>query len=334
VGQVSVAAIIPLYNGAPFIRDALGSVLRQTAPADEIIVVDDGSTDNGAAIVESMIAEGRPIRLLRKANGGQSSARNLGVATCASSHIAFLDQDDEWYEDHLEILKQPFAARDVRNLGYVYGNLDQINSKGHMVLHKCLDIVPSPQPKKSLVDCLGSDMFILPSASLVAKEAFLAAGAFDERLSGYEDDDLFARLFMLGYRSVYLNVAVTKWRIHPASTSFSARMAVSRMIYFRKLIEACPDEPLLNVYYTRDVIGPRFLALVTLDFLQASRVGDGERMRRSWADVREVAGVCRPRIQRRLRRVSWAIERLYATRFTGIARLLLRRAVRSRQGKS
>ncbi len=114
--NISVAAIIPLYNGGPFIKEALESVLAQTEPADEIIVVDDGSTDDGPEIVNEMAGR-HPIRLLTKINGGQSSARNFGIAVCSSSHVALLDQDDIWYEDHLAILKQPFVNGSARNLG-------------------------------------------------------------------------------------------------------------------------------------------------------------------------------------------------------------------------
>jgi glycosyltransferase involved in cell wall biosynthesis len=99
----TIAAIIPLHNGARWIAGALNSILSQTLKPDEIIVVDDGSTDDGAGsrIVQT-IAGGHPgIRLLHKENGGQSSARNHGAAHATSDLIALLDQDDAWYPNHL-----------------------------------------------------------------------------------------------------------------------------------------------------------------------------------------------------------------------------------------
>ena len=103
----AIVVIIPLYNGARYIEQTLSSVLTQSLPADEIVVVDDGSTDGGAgaAIVEEM-GEKHPVRLLHKPNGGQSSARNLGVRNSTSDLIAFLDQDDLWYSDHLQLLSK------------------------------------------------------------------------------------------------------------------------------------------------------------------------------------------------------------------------------------
>ena len=301
---VTVAAIIPLYNGAAFIRESLESVLAQTEPADEIIVVDDGSTDDGAEIVKEM-ATRHPIRLISKTNGGIGSARNRGIAEAKSTHIALLDQDDVWYEDHLAVLKRPFTDGDVPNLGLVYANLDQIDKLGRMMLRRCLDGLPSPHPKTSLFNCLQHDMFILPGASLFTKSAFENVGCFDERLSGYEDDDLFFRMFSAGFRSIYLKeLAVTKWRIYSSSTSFSSRMAKSRMIYFHKLVEAYPDDPMLNLYWARDLIGPRFFKLVRTDFIDGMRLRDHARVEQAWSDIQEILPVMRKGIRRRMKLVA------------------------------
>src|SRR5664279_4618182 len=113
--KITIAAVIPLYNGAEFIEEAIRSVIEQIEPAEEIIVVDDGSTDNGRSIVENLATE-HPITLLCKPNGGQSSARNMAVEHTHCSHIAFLDQDDAWYQDHIQTLKTPFLDARVNNL--------------------------------------------------------------------------------------------------------------------------------------------------------------------------------------------------------------------------
>ena len=77
----------------------------------------------------------------------------------------------------------------------------------------------------------------------MSRRAFDAVGGFDERLRGYEDDDLFLRMFSAGYDNVFLNRALSQWRVFSGSASFSARMAISRMLYFRKLLAEFPDEP-------------------------------------------------------------------------------------------
>ena len=325
--QISVAAIIPLYNGAPFIREALESVIAQTVPPDEIIVVDDGSTDNGPELVEAM-AKRHPITLLRKPNGGQSSARNMAIRHTSCAHIALLDQDDAWYEDHIERLRRPFAEAKVRRLALVYGDLDQMDRNGRHISNGCLASTPSPHPKKSLIDCLKHDMFILPGASLVSRQAAIDVGLFDERLSGYEDDDLFLRLYCAGFRSIYLRVPVTRWRIYSGSTSYGLRMARSRMIYFDKLREMFPNDPQLDVHLARDVIGPRFMGLARAEFVRGSKTGDIARMRQSWKDMQKIAQALRWRARARIWLMRPLIEASCRGALTGVARMLVRRAYR------
>ena len=324
--RISVAAVIPLYNGAEFIEEAIQSVLRQTEPADEILVVDDGSTDEGPEIVRAL-SKLNPIILLSKPNGGQSSARNMAVRHTNCSHIAFLDQDDSWYEDHLEILKTQFHQSSARKLALVYGNLDFVDRRGRMVAYCILNDIPSPQPKTSLKQCLEQDLFILPSASLVSRDAIVDVGYFDERLSGYEDDDLFTRMFWAGYRSVYVNQAVTRWRLYGGSSSFSHRMANSRMIYFRKQIELFPNDPAVNPWAQR-AIGRRFMKVVLAEFIAASKSRDVPRLKRAWSDSKEIAPAVGPRTERRVQMLSPLIERLYDGPLTGVARKLARYAIK------
>lgn len=89
----SVSVVIPCYNGAKFLRNTLQSAIGQTHSPAEIIVIDDGSTDNSAAIAESF---GRPVRVIRQTNQGESVARNRGMDEAKGHWIAFLDADDSW----------------------------------------------------------------------------------------------------------------------------------------------------------------------------------------------------------------------------------------------
>jgi GT2 family glycosyltransferase len=127
-------------------------------------------------------------------------------------------------------------------------------------------------------------MFILPSASLISRAAFDHAGGYDERLSGYEDDDLFLRLFRLGYTNIYINQPLSQWRISGKSCSHSPRMAKSRAIYVMKLLETYPDDPLLNRSY-RDVIVLRFMKHLLWDYRRLVGIGDAEQARQAAADV-------------------------------------------------
>lgn len=322
---ITVAAVIPLYNGAEFIEEAIRSVAAQTDPVDEIIVVNDGSTDNGPEIVWSL-RNSYPITFLQQPNAGQSAARNAAINHTSCTHVAFLDQDDIWYDDHIGALKQPYLKGEMLNLALVYGNLNQIDRSGRMVFQRCLDSIPTPQPKTSLQQCLEHDMFILPGASLVSKEAIKTVGMFDERLSGYEDDDLFTRMFSACYNSIYIDKPVTKWRLYASSTSFSDRMAKSRMIYFRKHLELHPYDPAFELHWGRDIIGPRFMRLAHNDFVKATRSRDLAEIERAWADVEEIAPVMKIGTRRRVRLISPMVRFLYRNRLYRRARLLARYA--------
>ena len=271
--RFAIAAVIPLYNGAAYIETALLSALSQTRPLEEIIVVDDGSTDYGPAIVER-IARAFPVTLLRKANGGQSAARNFGIMHSKADLIALLDQDDMWYPDHVEELLRPFQQPGFPELGWSYSDLDEVDENGALICRNLLASLGTPHPKTDVFSSLSQDMFVLPSAALISRRAFDSVGGFDKHLCGYEDDDLFLRIFRANYRNVFISRALSKWRIHVASTSYSPRMARSRAIYARKLIESFPDDPRRNRYYTRDLIVPRFLPRMCEVLYAALRTGN------------------------------------------------------------
>ena len=283
--QHTIVAIIPLYNGARFIEESVRSVMAQTRQPDEFIVVDDGSTDNGQQVVHRLMQEFPLLRLEAKSNGGQSSARNLGVKRSTGSLIALLDQDDAWYPNHLEELLKPFLKRRPNALGWSYSDLDEVDEDGSVVSKKILAETGNEHPKRRLTSCLGRDMFVLPSASLIARTAFEEVGGFDERLSGYEDDDLFLRLFRRGYDNVFVKKALSKWRIYMGSTSYSPRMAKSRMIYASKLLEMYPDNPKQGRHYARDLIAPRFVEQVIGDLFRALRAGRSDIGGRVAADL-------------------------------------------------
>lgn len=244
---LSVAAIIPLYNGARWIGGCLESVLVQTQPAAEIIVVDDGSTDNGAQIVEALARQDDRVRLLHKANGGQSSARNAGVRAARARLVAFLDQDDLWYPRHIEELLGPFRADP--KLGWSFSDADAMDDSGTVFQRQLLHVRSLDHQRTSLTECVSRDMCILPSAAIVCRDAFDAVKGFDERLIGYEDDDFFLRLLAAGYGNAFVDMSLLKWRFHGKRTSYTTRMVASRLIYLQKLLTDHPD--LTPAYATR-----------------------------------------------------------------------------------
>ncbi|WP_202033332.1 glycosyltransferase family 2 protein [Rhizobium rhizogenes] len=251
----SVAVIIPYYNGSAYIERAVKSVLSQTVPAKEFIIVNDGSNETETAFLHEM-ARRYDVRVLDKENGGQGSARNAGVAASMSDYICFLDQDDFYLKTHIQTLAEAIPDNDPY-FGWAYGDLVEADGDGN-VIRTSMVREHGVHPKTHIIDLLRNDMFILPSASLISRIAFEDVGGFDSQFMGYEDDDLFMRLFRRNYTNIFVPKSVTVWCIHTNSTSYSIRMSRSRLRYFKKLVAAFPDDTIKHRFFMQDVFVPRF----------------------------------------------------------------------------
>ena len=126
ISSVTVSVVIPCYNGAAFLRETLESAMAQTHQALEVIVVDDGSTDDSGAIAETF---GSPVRVIYQANQGESIARNRAISEAKGDWIAFLDADDLWEPNKLE--KQLEAAgsdfKAVHTNVYTFGSSESVS---------------------------------------------------------------------------------------------------------------------------------------------------------------------------------------------------------------
>jgi glycosyltransferase involved in cell wall biosynthesis len=235
-----ISVVMPVYNACrsnpDYLREALESVYAQTYRNLELILVDDGSNDDTRKLCETFIAE-RPAMAIRycwKENGGQSSARNYGVAQSRGEWIGFLDQDDRWYADRLaRVLPHLKDGVDL-----VYTDADSIGEDGRLEfvgLHRKFHF-GEPHPKRRIEDVLFKDVFVMPGIMTLRRATFEAVGRFDESLSGYEDDDLFVRLFQHA-SVVYLGESTLMWRFYSHNYSNTLRMVHSRIRYWRKLME-------------------------------------------------------------------------------------------------
>jgi len=176
-----VSVIIPTFNAAAFVVEAVQSALAQTEPPHEIIVVDDGSTDDTVARLKQF-----PITLIRQANAGVAVARNAGIAVATGDAIAFLDADDVWHPRKLEFQVPLFECDhcDLTATGsYAWpGDVPEI-------AEDCIIDLEAIELRDLVVRNR-----IVTSTVLVRKDVLQAAGEFDPRLHGPEDYDLWLRV--------------------------------------------------------------------------------------------------------------------------------------------
>lgn len=279
----SVSTVIPFHNGSRWIERALESVQNQTVQPNEVIVVNDGSSEDESKFLIG-IQEQYKFRILSQQNAGQSAARNFGIAEATSENICLLDQDDYYLPQHNQILLERADFSDPK-FGFSYGDLWRSNEAGQILSHSSIN-VKIKHPHTSLDTLVGKNMFIVPSATLISKAAFLAVGGFDPELRGYEDDDLFLRFFLAGYSNRFTPEAVTVWTMNTTSTSFTESMARSRFIYFKKLLKTFPEGSVVGTYVFGQLMYKRFAFQFAGDVIESAFKG-GENYEERLARLKE-----------------------------------------------
>jgi GT2 family glycosyltransferase len=148
-----------------------------------------------------------------------------------------------------------------------------------------MQAVNAAGPMNSVTDIIRQDCMILPTASIIRASAYADVDGFDPELQGYEDDDLFFRIFRAGWSSLYVPEPLAAFRIHRESSSRSASFRKSRMRYFEKIVAELPDDVQLNRYYITDHMQPRMLASTLFDYAKALRVKDDAEARAIVGDL-------------------------------------------------
>lgn len=231
--RLLVTAVIPVYNGEPYVDQAVRSVLGQTYEPVECIVVDDGSTDGTREICSRF---GTAIRYVHKVNGGVSSARNAGAAEATGEVVAFLDADDTWLPDKLE--KQMAILSSAPEAGMVYSGVYIADEN----LEPMGRIDPAP-PELALRNTLLLEHPFatgIGSTGLLPVSIFSGVGGFDERLSTSADCDLTCRVAR-EYPVACSPEPLACYRRHGSQMSVSlAALEHDMLLIFEKLF--CRDQ--------------------------------------------------------------------------------------------
>lgn len=205
----TVTVIITAYNYGRFLPDSIESVLAQSLPPSEIVIVDDGSTDNTPEVMARYLADGR-IKYIRQKNQGQPRAKNRGIAESSGQFIAFLDADDIWMPTKLKKQLALFADPQV---GVVYARRKWINQDGALINGNERTL-----RRGDILDHIFVDNFICFSSSVIRRSCLDEAGWFDESLPMGIDYDLWIRL-AARCRFDYVDEPLVKYRTGHANLS-------------------------------------------------------------------------------------------------------------------
>ena len=206
---MNISVVIPTYNRYEFLKRALNSVYAQTYTPVEVIVIDDGSTDNTANIQKDFPA----IKYIYQENSGVSSARNAGIKNSTYEWIAFLDSDDTWHENKLQ--EQVFFHRENPNILMSYTDEKWIRDAQEVKIPKKFHKFGGNIFNECLSHCI-----IAPSASLLHRSLFGEVGVFDESLEVCEDYDLWLRIATKYEIGLVDKKLITKYAGHEDQLSF------------------------------------------------------------------------------------------------------------------
>jgi len=205
VDSPRISAIVPVRNCEAYLGEAIASVLAQTVPVAEVLVVDDGSTDRSGYVADAV---GSPVTVLHRRPGGSApAARNLGVDHATGDLLAFLDADDTWAPDRLER-----QLPELERAELVFGHVEEFRS-------------PELPPARSrrLPEPRGTVPGRVITTLLVRRESFELVGRFDENLPAADFIDWLARARVAGLSELMLPSVVARRRLHTGNTDWGSR---------------------------------------------------------------------------------------------------------------
>ena len=211
-----VSIIIPTYNRAKLLSRAIKSVLDQTFKDFELIIVDDGSTDNTRQAVERFQKRDSRIKYIWQENSGAPARpKNTGIKNAKGNYIAFLDDDDEWLSEKLEKQLELFEGLES-DLGFVGCNILVINESNKKIWREYK--IPRYSSQIFFEELLEGNFILTSSSIMIKKEVLDKIGLFDENLKFGDDWDLWLRISKK-YRFAFVPDFLVKYYIHQGSTT-------------------------------------------------------------------------------------------------------------------
>lgn len=229
---------MPAYNAAPFIQESIESIIQQSYSNWELIIVDDGSTDNTAEIINKYIQKDNRIFYYHQENGRQAKARNLAIKYSKGEYLAFLDSDDMWTKERLEtgirILLDRQEIALVFSQGYYLGGKKGLNYDAMVKAEWNIESIPLFL-KKNRIAVL---------SVLVRKRAVDTIGGFNENplIQNSEDYDLWVRLLFAGYKFCSIPQRLFYYRVHAEQSTFDDhQINLSSLNLYIDLLQKYPE---------------------------------------------------------------------------------------------
>lgn len=267
--------VIPTFNHGQYVGQAIRSVLDQTYRHREVVVVDDGSTDDSREVLARF---GDRVRYLWQENRGLSAARNAGIRAAQGEYVGLLDADDMYEPEFLSTLVPILEGRP--DAAAVYCGYRFVNRQNHPLPQQESRVIPEGQLYQALVD----GNFLVPEAMLVRRRCYDEVGPFDETLSACEDLDMWLRI---AHRYVVLGTAklLTRHRILPDSMSSDPnRQTRNRLAVMAKHFGPAREHDSLWTVSQRRAYGHSYLAS-TVEYLQ---VHDEARAYECWREAARI----------------------------------------------
>lgn len=230
-----------MYNGEEYVAKAIDSVMRQSYGDWELLLIDDGSTDQTKEVAQSYLGDAR-VRYFYKQNGGQGSARNMGIEKSSGRYLAFIDQDDLWDTDKLKKQVQILMGK---NVDLVFSKVRCIDQDDEY-LNRNLGHGDGLYNGFQAFFLLAGGTITIPNLSVVAsKESVCKAGGFDEAeaVRYIEDYDLWYRIILAGYNIFGIGEVLGSYRIHTNQCTYSDPGSNLKMVsLIEKMSHRYPDK--------------------------------------------------------------------------------------------
>ncbi|WP_445506443.1 glycosyltransferase family 2 protein [Niallia sp. 03190] len=238
--SITVSVIIPTYNRERYISKSVESVLNQTVSALEVLIIDDGSTDNTENVIKALLEKDNRIKYYKIKNGGANKARNYGISRAQGNYIAFNDSDDLWRENKLEI---------ELNLLNKEGNEKFVGafSKFNINYNSTSDILPKKVKKNIFSQLLYQNVVNTPNL-IIQKSVLENVGKFNEEIKRFQDWDLALRITK-EYNLLFIPKVLTDTFRYGLNISDNNKEAINSLIRFDQLYDKYRDKHIKTKFY-------------------------------------------------------------------------------------